>query len=146
MAIKELYAYLTVKNVEAALAFYRDAFGATEIFRLVEPSGRIGHTEVRFGTAVLMVSEEYPEYDLHAPQAGVRLPMRLHVHVDDADATVAAALAAGATLVRPIKDEFYGERGGMVRDAFGYDWLIGHTIEELTPEEMQRRYTALFEG
>ena len=145
MAIKELYAYLTVKNVEAAVAFYRDAFGASEIFRFVEPSGRIGHTEVRFGSAVLMISEEYPEYDLHGPQAGARLPVRLHLHVDDADATVAAAIAAGATLARPIKNEFYGERGGMVRDPFGYDWLIGHTVEALTPAEMQRRYTALFE-
>lgn len=146
MAIKELYAYLTVKSVEAALAFYRDAFGATEIFRLVEPSGRIGHTEVQFGTAVLMVSEEYPEYDLLGPQEGGRLPMRLHIHVDNADAVVAAALAAGATLVRPVKDEFYGERGGLVRDPFGYDWLIGHSIEEMSPEEMQRRYTALMTG
>lgn len=146
MVIHELYAYLRVKRAAEAIEFYKKAFGATEKFRLVEPSGRIGHAELDFGKTTLMISEEYPEYGIRGPESLGGTTMSIHLHVDDADATMQRAIDAGATLLRPAQDHFYGERSGTVRDPFGHEWLIGHSIEELSPEEMQRRYTKLFEG
>ena len=119
-------------------------FGVTEKFRLVEPSGRIGHCELAFGGAIVMLSEEFPEYGLLGPQAIGGTSVTIHLHVDNCDATLERAVAAGGTLVRPPSDAFYGERGGTLRDPFGHEWLIGHSIECVTPEEMQRRYTAMF--
>ncbi len=143
--IHEVFAYLCVADSAAAIDFYVRAFGATERFRLVEPSGRIGHAELQLGPVVLMLSDAFPEYGIHAPQPGTLPPMRIHLHVDDADAAIARALEAGATPLGEISDQFYGERGGRVVDPFGHIWLLGHSIEMLTPEEMQRRYTAMFD-
>lgn len=144
MATHDLYAYLRARDAEAAIDFYIRAFGATEKFRLVEPGGRIGHAELQFGPALLMVSAEFPEYGIHAPDPDAPSGFVLHLHVDDADATIERAVAAGGKLVRAPQDHFYGERSGTVRDPFGYDWLIGHSIEEVDPAEMQRRYEAMF--
>jgi len=144
MAVHELYAYLRAKDAEAAITFYKRAFEATEKFRLVEPGGRIGHVELLLGETTLMLSGEFPECDIVAPEPDARSSFVLHLHVDDADATIERALGLGARLIRPPQDQFYGERSGTIRDPFGYDWMIGHSIEEVTPEEMQRRYDALF--
>lgn len=146
MSVHELFVYLRAKDAGQAIDFYKAAFGAAEKFRLVEPSGRIGHAELAFGPAILMISDEFPEIDCYAPAPGSKQPFVIHLHVDDADALIEQALAAGASLVRPANDHFYGERSGTVRDPFGYDWMIGHSIEEVTPAEMQRRYTAMLEG
>jgi len=145
MATHELYAYLCVRDARAAIDFYARAFGATELFRLTEPGGRVGHAEMDFDGHVLMLSEEYPEMGVRSPEGFGGTPVTLHLHVDDADALLARAVAAGGTLERPAQDHFYGERSGTVRDPFGHRWLIGHAIEEVAPQEMQRRYTALFE-
>jgi len=146
MSIHELFAYLRVHDAPAAIAFYEKAFGATEKFRLTEPSGRVGHAELDFGGTTLMLSDEFPEFDVHGPKTVGGTTLTIHLHVDDADATIARAVAAGATLVRPPQDQFYGERSGTVRDPFGHEWGIGHSIEALAPEEMQRRYTELLKG
>jgi PhnB protein len=143
MAIQELFPYLHVRDAAAAIRFYTAAFGVKEIFRLTEPGGRIGHAELDFGGATLMLSDDYPEMDIRGPTPGAPTSVSLHIHVDDADAVVAQAVAAGATLERPAQDEFYGERSGVVRDPFGHRWNIGHSIEQVSPEEMQRRYEAL---
>ena len=143
MAIKELFPYLRVRGGARAIAFYEQAFGAKEKFRLVEPGGRVGHAELDFGGVTLMLSDEYPEFGLAGPETVGATTFSIHLHVDDADAAIARAVEAGATLLRPASDAFYGERGGTVRDPFGHEWLLGHTIEEVTPEEMQRRYDAL---
>lgn len=143
VTIGELFAYLCVSNAAEAIEFYRRAFGAQELFRLTEPGGRIGHAELKFGPATLMLADEYPECGIRGPQALGGTPVSIHLHVDNADALIARALAAGATLERPATDEFYGERSGVVRDPYGHRWMIGHSIEEVTPEEMQRRYDAL---
>lgn len=141
--ISELFPYLRVTDADAAIRFYAAAFGATERFRLVEPSGRVGHAELLFGAHTIMLSDEFPEYGIRGPgSAGVSID--LHLHVDDADAAIQRALDAGAVLVRPASDAFYGERSGRVRDPFGHEWSLGHSIEDVTPEEMQRRYTAMF--
>jgi uncharacterized glyoxalase superfamily protein PhnB len=142
--IHEVYAYLRVHDTAAAIDFYRRVFGAEELFRLVEPNGRVGHAEIKIGGTTLMLSDEYPEYDIKGPRTLGGTSFSIHLHVDDCDALIARAVAAGATLVREAADHFYGERSGTVRDPFGHEWLLGHQIEEVAPEEMQRRYTALF--
>ena len=146
MKVKELFPYLRVKGAAAAIEFYCRAFEAKERFRLTEPDGRIGHAELELGDFVVMLSEEYPEHDLRGPRSIGGTSVTLHLHVDEADAWIRRAVAAGAEVVRPASDAFYGERSGTVRDPFGHEWLIGHQIEEVTPEEMQRRYTALLGG
>jgi len=145
MPVKELYAYLHVADPDAAIDFYARAFGARELFRLTEPGGRIGHAELDFDGTILMLSGEYPELGIEGPKPGTPTSATLHLHVDDADAMIARAVAAGATLVRPAQDHFYGERSGTVVDPFGHRWLIGHEIEKVAPAEMQRRYQALFD-
>lgn len=138
--VHEIYPYLRVKHCERAIEYYLAAFGATEKFRLVEPGGRIGHVELLFGTFTIMVCDEYPELSAVGPQSLGGTTVSLHLHVDDCDALLARAVAAGGTLIRPAADHFYGERSGTVRDPFGHEWLIGHSIEEVEPDEMQRRY------
>lgn len=146
MEIHELFPYLRVKSAGRAIEFYARAFGAKEKFRLTEPSGRIGHAELEFGTTTLMLSEEYPELGFLGPQSIGGTSCSIHLHVEDCDALIARALECGATLVRPACDAFYGERSGTVRDPFGHEWMLGHQIEEVTPEEMQRRYDVLMKG
>ena len=122
--IHELYAYLRVNDSQRALDFYAKAFGATEKFRLAEPSGRIGHMELDFNGTTLMISDEFPEFGMKGPQPGDSSPVSLHLHVDDADALVQRALDAGATLEMACTDQFYGERTGVVIDPFGHRWMI----------------------
>ena len=142
--IHEVYPYLRVDGAATAIAFYARAFGAVLDFQLVEPSGRIGHAELKLGPAVLMLSEAFPEYGLYAPDGQRSIGALVHLHVDDCDALTARAVEAGATLLMPATDQFYGERSSRIRDPFGHDWLLGHEIERMSTDEMQRRYTALF--
>ena len=140
----EVFPYLRVRDANAAIDFYRRAFGATEEFRLTEPSGRIGHAEIKIGNTVLMLSDEYPELGVLAPKTIGGTSFAIHLHVDNADEWITRAVQEGATLVRPPGDAFHGERSGTVRDPEGHEWLLGHSIEDVSVEEMQRRYTALF--
>ncbi len=144
--IHEMYAYLRVTDSARAVSFYQAAFGATEKFRLTEPGGRIGHAELDFNGTTLMISDEFPEFGMKGPQRGDGAPVSIHLHVDNADAVLEQALAAGATLEMAAQDQFYGERTGVVRDPFGHRWMIGHQIEDIDPQEMQRRYTAMMQG
>lgn len=144
--IHEVFPYLMVRDAQAAIAFYIKAFGATERFRLVEPSGRIGHAELQLGPAVLMVCDEFPELGMVAPQHEQFTGCTIHLHVDNADHMAERAVAAGATMLMPPRDQFYGERSCRLRDPFGHAWLLGHSIEKVEPEEMQRRYTAMVSG
>ena len=142
MAIHECFPYLRVSDGDAAIRWYTEVLGAKERFRLVDPAdGRVGHAELDLGAGVLMLSAAYPEMGLHAPTGNTG--MCIHLHVDDADALVARAREAGAEVLREPSDAFYGERGGTFRDPFGHDWMVGHSIEEVTPEEMQRRWDAM---
>jgi PhnB protein len=144
MEIKEVFAYLCVADAAAAIHCYEQAFGAREKFRLTEPSGRIGHAELDFGGTIIMLSDEFPEYGIRGAASLGATPVTIHLHVDNADAMIDRAVKAGGTLEIEPSDAFYGERSGVVRCPFGHRWLIGHQIEEVSPEEMQRRYTALF--
>lgn len=145
MKIHETFPYLRVKDAVAAIDYYKAAFGVREKYRLVEPSGRVGHCELEFGDATVMLSEEYPEVGILGPQSVGGTSVSIHLHVDDCDAMLARAVELGGELVRAPTDAFYGERSGTLRDPFGHEWLIGHSIEEVSPEEMQRRYTELLE-
>lgn len=144
MKTHELFAYLRLKNATKAIEFYTAAFGAKEEFRLVEPSGRVGHAQLDFDGTTLMISDEYPEMGIVGPQTIGGTSLTLHLHVDDADAAIKAAVDAGAELLRAPQDHFYGERSGTIRDPFGHEWNIGHSIEKVSTEEMQRRYDAMF--
>ena len=144
--IEELYPYLRVHNSGEAIEFYARAFGAKELFRLTEPSGRIGHAEIKIGPATVMLSDEYSEHGITGPRSLGGTTFSLHLHVADVDRAFEQAVNPGATVVRPLKDQFYGERSGTVRDPFGHEWLLGGHLESVSTEEMQRRYTALFKA
>lgn len=138
--------HLVARDAAAALAFYVRAFGAVERYRLVEPSGKIGHAEITVGDAVVMVCDEYPDFGAVSPAAYGGSPIKLLIYVDDCDAVVGRAVDAGATLLRPVKDQFHGDRSGMVVDPAGFSWTIATRREEVSPEEMQRRFTAALAG
>jgi PhnB protein len=136
--------YITVDDGAAAIDFYQRAFGAVEASRMAEPSGRIGHAEVRIGDAVLMLSDEYPEHGARSPRSIGGSPVMLHLYVEDADAVVAAAAEAGATVEEPVADQFYGDRGGKITDPFGHRWWIATRVEEVSDEEAKRRAAELY--
>lgn len=141
--VHAMFPYLCVSDAAAAIDFYVSAFGAREKFRLTEPAGRIGHAELELGGATLMLADEYPEYGIRSATTIGGTPVSIHLHVDDADQVIRNAAGLGAQVEREPADQFYGERSGAVRDPFGHRWLIGHSIEEVEPEEMQRRYREL---
>ncbi len=138
--------HLVAQDAAAALAFYVRAFDAVERYRLVEPSGKIGHAELSIGDAVVMVCDEYPDFGAVSPAAYGGSPIKLLIYVDDCDAVVARAVEAGATLLRPVKDQFHGDRSGMVVDPAGFTWTIATRRDEVSPDEMQRRFTAALAG
>lgn len=131
---------LGMKNCAKAIAFYEQAFGAKEQFRLVEASGKIGHAELNIGGAVVSVSDEYPDYGCLSPLSIGGTPVKFQLYVPDVDAAIARAVQAGATLVRPLRNEFYGDRTGTVADPFGYSWQLSSRIETVSPPEMQARW------
>jgi PhnB protein len=141
-----LRAHMTVHDAKEAIAFYAKAFGATEQFRLTEPSGRVGHAEIKIGDSVLMLNDEYPDFGAKSPAAIGGSPVAFHIQVPDADKAVDRAVKAGATLMREVQDQFYGDRSGMVACPFGYRWFLAAAKEVVSPEEMQRRWTRMLEG
>lgn len=141
-----LQAHMTVHDAKAAIAFYVKAFGAVELFRLVEPAGRVGHAEIKIGDSVLMMNDEYPDFGAKSPAAIGGSPVAFRVVVEDADKAVERAVAAGATLVRPVQDQFYGDRSGMVACPFGYRWFLAAPKEMVSAAEMQKRWTKMLES
>ncbi len=137
--------YLCVNDSAAAIEFYKKAFGATEDYRLTEPGGRVGHAEIRIGRALIMLADEHPEYGHRSPQSLGGTPVTLHLYVADADAIVSRAYDAGAKILQPVKDEFYGDRAGKLEDPFGHVWVIATRKENVSPEEAQKRFAAFFE-
>ena len=142
--IQKMFPYLRVRDAKAAIEFYKAAFGAEEEFRLSEPTGRVGHAELRFGSFTIMLSDEYPEYGIQSPQAFGGTGSSVHLEVDDVDAMTTRAVDAGAKIIMEPQDQFYGERSAKVLDPYGHEWLIGSHIEDVSREEMQRRFTAMF--
>jgi len=135
-----LISYLAVQSAAKAIEFYQAAFGATERYRLTDSaSGNIGHAELEINGSLIMLSDEFPGCSTSAKTLG-GTPVIFCLMVENADAAFDRAVAAGATVVRPLTDEFYGFRGATVEDPFGYKWMVQHEIEKVAPEEMQRRW------
>jgi PhnB protein len=131
--------YLHVDGAALAIDFYKSIFGATERIRMDGPDGRIGHAELAIGVSVVMLADEFPDMGVKGPNAYGGSPVVLSIYVEDVDATVAKATEAGATIVRPIADQFYGDRTCQIRDPFGHGWSIQTHVEDVPPEEMMRR-------
>lgn len=141
-----LSAYITVKEAATAIDFYKAAFDATELFRLTMGGPDfVAHAELLINDTLLMLSEEFPGMS-KSPQALGGSPVTFCLIVDNADAAFAKAVAAGATVLRAVADQFYGFRSGCVTDPFGHQWMIQHQTEKLTPQQMQERMSAMPEG
>jgi len=138
--VRRFSTYICVSNASAAIDFYVDAFGAKELMRLAEPSGKIGHAELQIGESILKISDEYPEYGALSPQSLGGSPVKLHLQVDNADDFARRAVAAGAIISRPIEDQFYGDRAGQLRDPFGYTWIVASHIRDVSIAEMQEQF------
>jgi PhnB protein len=136
--------YITIKNAAAAIEFYKKAFGAEEALRLNAPDGTVAHAEIRIGGAVIMLSEESPQWDALSPDTIGGTASSIMLYVRDADAVFKRAVAAGATVTRDIADQFYGDRCGNVKDPFGHKWSIATHIEDVSPEEIGRRAAKMF--
>lgn len=133
-------------DAAAAIEFYKKAFGAEEYYRLSDPeSGKIGHAELSVQGALLMVADEYPEFNKSARTLGGS-PVRISLMCDDVQTIYDRAVAAGAEVRRPLSDEFYGHRAASLRDPFGHEWMIAQEIEKVSPEEMQRRWSEMVCG
>ncbi|HTV80064.1 MAG TPA: VOC family protein [Steroidobacteraceae bacterium] len=144
--VQEMYPYLRVRGAAAAIEFYGRAFGAQELFRLTAPDGRIGHVQLKFGTSTIMLGEEYPERGVRGPLALGGTSVGIHLHVSDVDRAFEQATRAGAEVVMPPRNQFWGERMAVVRDPFGHEWLLGGHLEDVSPEEMQSRYSEVQPG
>ena len=131
--------YLAVHDAAAALKFYKQAFGARERMRMPAPGGKVGHAEIEIGDSCLMLADEYPDMDFRSPKAFGGTPVTLHLYVDDVDAVARQAVAVGAKELRPVKDQFYGDRTGTIQDPFGHVWHIATRKEDLAPDELKRR-------
>jgi len=138
--------YLAIKNAAKALEFYKNAFGATESYKLMMPDGRLGHAEIRLGDSMIMLADEFPEDGGKAPETLGGSPVCIHLYVEDVDAFFKKALAAGAKELKPVMDQFYGDRSGQIEDPFGHLWWIATHKEDIAPEEMQKRVQAMFAG
>ena len=131
--------YLIINGATAAIEFYKKAFGATELFRFPAPGGKIGHAEIKIGDSPIMLADEHPQMQFVGPATRGGTTVHLHVYVPDVDKLVAKALTAGARLVRPVKDQFYGDRLGTVEDPFGHVWHLATHKEDLSKAEMKKR-------
>jgi PhnB protein len=135
--------YLIVSNGAGAIGFYKKIFGAVEIMRIPGPGGRVGHAELRVGGSMIMLADDNPQSGVRGPQSGTRPPVSLLVYVDQVDAVTAKAELNGAKIVRPPTDQFYGDRTATLTDPFGHEWTVATHVEDVSPEEMQKRAASM---
>ena len=135
--------YLIVRDAAAALQFYSEAFGASETRRLNTPDGRIMHAEMKIGDSMIFLASEFPDHGAFSPEHFGGSPASIVLYVDDADALFARAVKSGATSLRPMQDQFFGERSGTVLDPFGHRWTLNTHIEDVSDEDMERRFAAM---
>jgi PhnB protein len=135
----ELIPYLCCKDTAAAMVFYKKAFGAKELFRLEDESGKIGHATMEIMGATFFLSDEWPEGNVYSPTTLGGTPVAIHLTVPDVDALFNQAVAAGATSLRPVEDQFYGDRSGTLSDPSGHRWSISTRVEEVSSEELEKR-------
>ena len=138
--------YLIIKDAAKAIEFYKKAFGAKEMMRMSQPDGRIGHAEIKIGDSPIMLADEFPEMGARSPQSLGGSPVSILLYVEDVNACAEQVVAAGAKVVRPVKDQFYGDRSGSFEDPFGHQWHIATHVEDVAPEEMHKRAAAVGRG
>lgn len=134
--------YLIFKNAAQAIELYKKVFNAEEIFRIEEESGRVGHAEIIIGTSRIMLADEYPEINALSPISYSGTPVSFMMYVADVDAIAEVCSQEGFQTLQPVQDQFYGDRTGTFKDPFGHIWTIGSHIEDVTPEELERRSMA----
>jgi PhnB protein len=138
--------YLCVDGAAEAIGFYGKVFGATERMRMPSPGGRIGHAELEIGDGLIMLSDEHPEMGVVGPKTIGGTPVTISIYVEDVDGVFERAVAAGATELRTLKDEFYGDRSGRFEDPFGHRWSVATHVEDVPPEEMEKRAAEAMAG
>ncbi len=138
--------YLIVDDGEAALTFYKSVFGAVELMRVEGPDGKIGHAEIQLGDSQVMLASEFPELGALSPTTVGGSPVTLVLYIENVDDVFARALEAGAVEERSVQDQFYGDRSGTLKDPFGHRWSISTHVEDVSPEELERRSKAQMEG
>ena len=131
--------YLVMKNAAAAIEFYKKAFGAVELLRMAAPGGKIGHAEIKIGDSPVMLADEYPDMGFKGPESLGGTPVSLMIYVDDVDKIYPQAIAAGGKEVRPLQNQFYGDRSGTLTDPFGHVWTISTHVEDVPEEELAKR-------
>lgn len=131
--------YLVIKGAAKAIDFYKRAFGAVELFHMEGPDGRIGHAEIKIGNSPVMLADEHPHMGFKGPQSLGGTPVSLMIYVEDVDKVFPQAVAAGATVTRPLQDQFYGDRSGTLTDPFGHVWTVSTHKEDVPPEELEKR-------
>jgi PhnB protein len=131
--------YLIVDDGAGAIDFYTSVLGATERMRMGGPDDKVGHAELDLGGSVIMLADEHPEMDALGPKTVGGTPVSLHVYVEDADDVFARAIEAGAKVMRPVEDKFYGDRSGSFEDPFGHHWYVATHVEDISPDEMSKR-------
>jgi len=137
--------YLIINGAADAIEFYKKAFGATELFRM--PHGdKIGHAEIKIGDSPIMLADEYPEMGFKSPKSIGGTPVSLMIYVEDVDTVFPRAIAEGGVEMKPLQDQFYGDRSGTLTDPFGHVWTVATHMEDLTPEEMGQRAAAAHGG
>jgi PhnB protein len=139
-------AYLAIDGASDAIEFYKKIFGAQERFRMPQPDGTLGHAEIQLGDSVIMMSDAFPDMGVVDPKKLGGTPVTLTVYVEDVDATFANALKAGATQLQPVEDKFYGDRAGQFEDPWGHRWNVMSHVEDVSPEEMEKRAAAFSAG
>jgi PhnB protein len=134
--------YLSINGAAAAIDFYKKAFGAKEIMRIGSPGGTIGHAEITIGDSRIMLADEFPDMNFRSPHSFGGSPVHIHLYDKDVDSRVKQAVDAGAKVLRPVVDQFYGDRSGTLEDPFGHVWHVATHKEDLSPEEIQQRAAA----
>jgi PhnB protein len=134
--------YLIVKGAADAIEFYKRAFGATELLRMADPQGRVGHAEIKIGDSVIMLADEHPSMGYRSPRSLGGSSVSILLYLEDVDGVFERAVKAGAKAQRPVMDQFYGDRSGTLEDPFGHVWTIATHVEDVEPEEMKRRAEA----
>jgi len=134
--------YLITAGAARAIEFYVKAFGAIELMRFVDPKGRVGHAEIRIGDSRVMLADEFPDHGARSPRAVGGTPVFIHLYVEDVDGFTARAAAAGAKVIHPVQDQFYGDRSATLEDPFGHVWNVATHVEDVSEDELKRRATA----
>lgn len=138
--------YLIIRNAANAIEFYKRAFGANELMRMTLPDGKVGYAEIQIGDSIIMIADEFPDMDTHSPLKFEGSPVRMHLYVNDVDSFISHAVTSGAKITRQIQDQFFGDRSGGIEDPFGHRWSIATRKENVSREEMMKRFKMMIES